>query len=319
MLQKFKRIDWVDSVKAIAMLAVVLGHIATPLTPFLFSWHLPLFFFVSGFFIDTKNVTKNEVIKDLKKYMIPFYIFALIGLGIEILKRSLFPNYSFIIPEIHIQDELMGIFYYMDFIHMHQYGFVLWFLPALFWSKTILAGIGKYVRSIPIQWAIVLGVFLFGLYGWKLPFAINAGCIGLFWMFFGLQLFHVLKNKPLPFWISVVCFAGCLFLPKPLINIAVYQVDVPWYAIPYSLLIILSIIGMVQHIQQHMPIRLLSLWGKETMAIFIIHPYINNIAFIISGLILSKAWLLTYGISIGMLSILLLIYERYQRKSGNIA
>lgn len=243
--------------------------------------------------------------------MIPFFVFAFIGLGIEYIKRLLFPHYPFITPTIHLENELIGIFYYMDFTHMHQYGFVLWFLPALFWAKTILVAIVKYCMYLPIQCLLVLGFFLSGLYGWKLPFALNAGCIGLFWMFIGFQLFPFLKIKTLSFWISVVCLLVCLFLPKPYINIALYQVDVFWYAIPYSLIMIMSIIGIVQYVQEHMSIYFLSLWGKETLTVFIIHPYINNIAGIVSGLIFPNAWGLTYGLSVAGISAIVLVKERF--------
>lgn len=44
------KVEWVSFSKGIGIFLVVLGHIATPLTPFIYSWHIPLFIFTSGFF-----------------------------------------------------------------------------------------------------------------------------------------------------------------------------------------------------------------------------------------------------------------------------
>lgn len=45
---------WVDHVKCLAILAVVLGHtyvIGNPIHSFVYSFHIPLFFVVSGYFV----------------------------------------------------------------------------------------------------------------------------------------------------------------------------------------------------------------------------------------------------------------------------
>lgn len=79
-----KRINWIDWAKAIAITIVVFGHIPEDKNSFLMSYilqfHMPLFFFISGF------LTKEEVfsVKTLKKYwhnlIIPYFCYNIIYL-----------------------------------------------------------------------------------------------------------------------------------------------------------------------------------------------------------------------------------------------
>ena len=52
------RHDWVDALKFLGIFAIYLGHLglgAGKLYPFVFSYHVPLFFFAAGFFTIKKN------------------------------------------------------------------------------------------------------------------------------------------------------------------------------------------------------------------------------------------------------------------------
>ncbi|TLS69321.1 acyltransferase family protein [Photobacterium damselae] len=69
------KIEWVTSLKAFGIVAVILGHIATPFSNIIYSWHMPLFFMISGFFINSKNNISKLVVKDWKRLMIPFFLF----------------------------------------------------------------------------------------------------------------------------------------------------------------------------------------------------------------------------------------------------
>jgi len=48
---KNKRIEWADTLKAIGIFFVVLGHNVLPaeMYKYIFSFHVPLFFFISGY------------------------------------------------------------------------------------------------------------------------------------------------------------------------------------------------------------------------------------------------------------------------------
>lgn len=57
------RIEYIDITRGLAMLLVILGHcnmfIDAPLNKFILSFHMPLFFFISGIF--AKSTSNKEL------------------------------------------------------------------------------------------------------------------------------------------------------------------------------------------------------------------------------------------------------------------
>ena len=64
-----KRLDWIDIAKGIGIILVVLGHTLVPqvretgfagfLWIFIYNFHMPLFFFLSGYLIETEDATNR--------------------------------------------------------------------------------------------------------------------------------------------------------------------------------------------------------------------------------------------------------------------
>lgn len=68
-INKIKRKDWVDIVKAFSIIAVVLGHIdyqypqvsLLPISTIIaWLWHVPVFFIIGGFFLKDERLTKPQ-------------------------------------------------------------------------------------------------------------------------------------------------------------------------------------------------------------------------------------------------------------------
>ncbi len=73
-----KRIYWLDNVKFMAMILVIAGHHeiggeAGLLKSLIFTFHMPLFFMISGFFFKDNKLFVN-VKKALKSYLPPYLI-----------------------------------------------------------------------------------------------------------------------------------------------------------------------------------------------------------------------------------------------------
>lgn len=84
-----RRLDYLDNTKAFAMIMVVLGHCSLVNTyPVLYQWigsfHVPVFFMISGILLGIKKERKGDVTYDLAKklktYMLPFYVFSLLNI-----------------------------------------------------------------------------------------------------------------------------------------------------------------------------------------------------------------------------------------------
>lgn len=81
------RITWLDTCKGIGILLVIIGH--TPIDPALrgiiYGFHMPLFFFISGFFFSIKDGGIREFITSRVKYLlVPYFIFSIITFGIVV-------------------------------------------------------------------------------------------------------------------------------------------------------------------------------------------------------------------------------------------
>ena len=77
-----ERINWIDWAKCIAITMVVFGHIPEPKGSFLpfyiCTFHIPLFFFVSGYLTKTRINTKEEFSKCFHSLIIPYILYNFI-------------------------------------------------------------------------------------------------------------------------------------------------------------------------------------------------------------------------------------------------
>ena len=75
-----KRLLWIDTAKVIGISLMILGHrnlLDINSTKVIFSFHMPLFFIISGMF--WKNINLDKTIKSISKtLLLPFTIIALI-------------------------------------------------------------------------------------------------------------------------------------------------------------------------------------------------------------------------------------------------
>lgn len=79
-----KRIEWVDVARGIAIILVMIGHApGTPkvLSEWLYTFHIPLFFFLSGFVFSAEKYSdiKKLVVTRIKTLLIPLASFSIIN------------------------------------------------------------------------------------------------------------------------------------------------------------------------------------------------------------------------------------------------
>ena len=73
------RIVWVDMLKGVAILAVMIGHIVpyTYIGEFVYSFSIPLFIFISGYLFKRYNSFKEFLTHKFKSLLIPYLMFGL--------------------------------------------------------------------------------------------------------------------------------------------------------------------------------------------------------------------------------------------------
>lgn len=266
------RINKYDNLKGLAILLILLFHfnfmrvIPSQITRYLFFIHLPIFFFVAGYF---SKIDSDQPLKSFKRLIVPYLIFCV-----------LFELYSGILTG--------SISWKMIFIHP---GMALWFLIALFIMKMILPIIDKF--KFPILASIVIAL-IFGMYN------IEANMLGLTRTFGYLPIFLVgfyyesYKHKLETYYPKIFNFINNHFYLIALliivISIAVIIYKPPIdtsFKVHYSykhlfrdgifrLIVILCKIGMVLVLNRIMTNAycFLTKFGRNSMAVYVLHPFI---------------------------------------------
>ncbi|MCC5464082.1 acyltransferase family protein [Pelosinus baikalensis] len=123
-----------DIGKGIAIALMVIGHLEHyllvgplffSLQKFIFIFHMPFFFFVSGFTfaVSGGEALKPFIIKRIRSLILPWIIWSMVFLCILLLEDPQKVNVPWMIKEIFINGTFMGG----------------WFIPCLFWSQIFLA------------------------------------------------------------------------------------------------------------------------------------------------------------------------------------
>jgi len=75
-----ERIKWIDIAKAIGISFVVMGHLQNPenINTFIYSFHMPLFFFLSGLTFKDGQIFKDYLTKKIRTIVIPYFLYAIL-------------------------------------------------------------------------------------------------------------------------------------------------------------------------------------------------------------------------------------------------
>ena len=274
-----RRID-IDTIKAFGIFFVVLGHINSPASQFIFSWHMPFFFFISGFFIDKHLPLSLSLKKYFQRLMIPYFFFGIIGIVAEILKRNMLQRGA-----INIWDSLIGLFFWMDISSLNHYGFVLWFLPSLLWGKICITCFVKYMKNYYLVLLIIISMVYIVFYSRVIyPFALDTAMISTFWIFLGYIYFNYFLDKKLKylymFLIIILLTISYMTFP-PVLNIANKSFSYPIWNYIFSSITVIILANAIMNLPIFHQLSIINFWGKNTLWVLFLHPYTNNIAHII--------------------------------------
>ena len=152
------RYDWVDTLKFLGILFIYIGHFGESsgkLYNWVFQFHVPLFFFVSGFFFKIKqNTNLFEFSKDkIVKYIFPYFAFTILLLFANTIKY----NYSFNDVLLQCKLILFGV------RNTLQSGGA-WFLPCLFVINLIYYMLNRLTNKKIILFFLSLFLYFISIY-----------------------------------------------------------------------------------------------------------------------------------------------------------
>lgn len=167
------RIEYIDIFRAFGIILMVMGHIefGKSFDHFIHAFHMPMFFFVSGFLYKNKNTSFLTLLcRKAKSLLIPYFVFGFL----HFFYYSIVNGFYF--------DRIEAILLFPN------YGKVpiceaIWFLMALFFADIIYFWVSK-IENERIVWIVVIAISLtsqiiFTRFDIKLPFALNAAMVGI--------------------------------------------------------------------------------------------------------------------------------------------
>jgi len=75
---KEKRLDWIDIAKGYGIILVIFAHLKNwSFNNYIYSFHLPLFFFLSGYVFKANNTFLDSILKKIKGLIIPYFMLGI--------------------------------------------------------------------------------------------------------------------------------------------------------------------------------------------------------------------------------------------------
>ena len=195
-----ERLNAIDIAKGIGILLVVIGHVPPSIyaVRFIYDFHMPLFFFLSGLFLDEKKYDfKSFIITRATSLIIPLVTFCFIAVLLQL------------IPSFDYRHPSMGIG-----------GAALWFLPVLFCSECLVYCIWRFFNSSALRMVVtillIVGAVLVSRLSVHLPSALHAVPFAAAMLSSGSLLkdsvTSLLKNAKKNIYIEIAVTSVCIIL-----------------------------------------------------------------------------------------------------------
>ena len=298
-----RRLQWIDIAKGMGIIFVFFGHIRFEprIQLITYSFHIPLFFFLSGYVFSNKDRVKNFLMKKLKGIMIPYYVLG----GILFVTIQLTHQIT-----LYPQDVgKMNVFW--QYVFQFRFG-TLWYITVLFILNILLYMLlwisedDKYLIICTIFIALVGSIYNYFV-NIHLYFCLDI--VPMAFPFFSIgyltkkhNLFKKINN------INIIAYflltVSAIFLAAVNVKLSNQRVDIDAgkygnYVLFYTtaLIFIFIIISLSMHVKS----KLLEYIGRNSMLYYSLHQWI---VFYIVLKIFSNYSIFQRGYTIGMLQII---------------
>lgn len=181
---KANRIQYIDIAKGLGLLLMLVGHqpnyISSGFGNWIYSFHMPLFFLIAGFFHDDQGNFFDSLIKYIKKLIVPYFIICFFTLVMSILNLG--------------RIDLLG-YYIKETLKGEGATHIEWFLVCLFWSNLLADFVIKKIRRVELQYLIIAimvyaGYFCSVIIGKNMLWKIDSAFFSVGFVFIGYRLYN---------------------------------------------------------------------------------------------------------------------------------
>jgi fucose 4-O-acetylase-like acetyltransferase len=258
----------IDIAKGIGIIAVVYGHTVSSLHTYIYIFHMPLFFIISGFLYASKE--KEPLVPYVKKKMHSLLISYLILLVLtNLLLKGLYA----------ITGEEFTIFPSMLFRPYGASG-ALWFLLALAWVTVIYKLIDIYIpynfKAVTIMLLFVIGRLL-SSFGIAIPTYLDTALTSMVFYLSGIVLCKYMNifNMEMILYMLGISILPCILIDLPMSIDLMYNKYDPFYFMFLSVSISFLIIR-ISHIESFAKSKvgsLLAYLGRISLIILAFHIF----------------------------------------------
>lgn len=174
------RKKWIDQARGLSIFLVVYGHNFPVNEPYIYSFHVPLFFFIAGMF-HPKKVTIETVKRRAKMILVPYFVWALLLFLFWFFLGRKYGDSA--VAELSALDNLIGIFYAQGGQDYMDWGIPMWFLPCIFVVFSLFAAIqkirNKVLLNIVVLFVVALGFLWPKTMGLHLPWSLDVALVSV--------------------------------------------------------------------------------------------------------------------------------------------
>ena len=299
------RLAYIDIARGIGIMLVVLGHTLAEANyhvqnstvlffgQLIYSFHMPLFFFLSGMFFkpDVRflDLVKRRFDSLLKPYLFTIFLIYFVAVFYD-------KNLGLSTAVVRIIKALYGNSYYLEL-----YWSQIWFLPALFAITLFAFGFYAIFKRLP-AWMMFIGLLLtlvvgiltvswfmplkLALFGYNLelsglPFSLDLVLICGFFFLLGREVYARVPMEVFsPIWVligSAVILAGLNLIFPVILNLNTREYDSPLINTIEALVGIVFVLSLSQWIEKWggWASKALQYYGRITLIVLIFHSAVQ--------------------------------------------
>ena len=232
-----KRNEAFDILRGIGIVLMVMGHIGfgKVFDKYIHTFHMPIFFFVSGYFFNTKDNFKSFFLHQLKTIMVPYTLFVLLCQPLHYIYTGEWSLSYFVLS-----------FFTSNRNRIDVAG-AFWFLLCLFSAKILFYAIIRFAKGIWTSVTVFTLTIMSNYMRVKLPLCLDSAFSMLLVMYVGYllstykekKLVKRVMNLPIAATIPLLVINGILIMLNEPVNIRCnYFGNVPLFWINVSIAIL---------------------------------------------------------------------------------
>lgn len=210
------RINWIDQVRGFAIFMVVYGHTFPVFEKYIYTFHVPLFFCIAGFFHSKNNSLTITKIR-FKQLMIPYFIWSISLYFLWVFVTRFYGDSANL--SLSPVKNLIGVFYAQGGREYMDWGIPLWFLPCIFVVFSIFSFVqkiaSKKIKALVLVLLICIGFLMSYFskfnYFWSFDIALVALSFYSLGFFFKNRLLNLNKKEALWLLLLALIFHSILY------------------------------------------------------------------------------------------------------------